>query len=333
MSDILKQLFESFLEAKEINYKLKDDVYTIHFEKPYDAIFGEKAKCTFNKDKEKDGEIKLIGHGSFMISKIISEYSDKPLLVGLKIKPKQKGIIAVQDKIDELQEKEKNGYIATYKVSEEKIQLRWLTVRLEVQAALQKEIQAMTLLYHDSLDPIVNKDELLDVNYEKLSQVKLDIKKEITCAQKILEKYLAHDLKKKQEYHAEFIKTETKLKDEHYQQLMREADMIVQRAVQKIEDTRSAALKARSFEKMYERGAEKKKEEKKLKEREKEVVGEKELLRKELLNEIDQIKHIKFKAKTEFLSIGILEVEMFIIAYSNGKTYKYIPELQVLEKH
>ena len=55
MSETLQLLFDSFLEANEIDFRKKGDIYEINFEKPYAAIFGEKLKCTFEEEKKKNG--------------------------------------------------------------------------------------------------------------------------------------------------------------------------------------------------------------------------------------------------------------------------------------
>ncbi|MBS3128085.1 hypothetical protein J4410_02985 [Candidatus Woesearchaeota archaeon] len=331
MSEILQKLLEAFLEEEKVFYTYKEEIYAITFKKPLSEIFGEKVKCTF-KETKKNEKVQFLGQGSFLLSTIISKHRDQKLLVALSLKPKTPGISAVQDKIDELQEKEKNGHIATYQVKEQKILLHFAAAEIEISAALQKETEFMTLLYHEDISPVINKEELLEMHYERLSKVNINVKKELVDIRQIIEKQLTDKLRKKEEQHEQFIQQEVTLKDAHYQQLMKETGLHIERARERIEEKRTQALKSRSFEKMYSLGTEKKKEEKKLKEREKEADMEKDRIRDELLAEIEQIKNMKFRSYAEIIAIGVIEVETFTISYSNGKNYCYIPELHIFQE-
>src|SRR3989344_2199798 len=328
----LQLLFESFLEANSIKYKLKDNVYDVAFPKEFGNIFGEKVKCTFDEQLAEQKNLLHLGHGSFILSKIISMYLDQKGIFALAIKPKHEGINAAQDKIDEMRITHKNGSAASYKLEEHSIDLCFASMRLEMRSVLGRDNFFSTTLFHNEIDPVFDNEELLLIDFEKIKNQKMDIPHMVQEAKELFSKHFADQVQKKQQQHIEFVQKEVKLKEEHYERQLLEANMIVDQARWKIEEKRQAALKSRSFETMYSRAAEQKSAEKKMKGAEKDVFTAKEELREEMLAELEQIRNMKLSCATELLQICIIQVQAFTIQYETGKKFLYIPELQVMQE-
>src|SRR3990167_5443467 len=174
----LQLLFESFLEANSIKYKLKDNVYDVAFPKEFGNIFGEKVKCTF----------------------------------------------------DEKLAEQKNGSAASYKVEEHSIDLCFASMRLEMRSVLGRDTFFSTTLFHNEIDPVFDNEELLLIDFEKIKNQKMDIPHMVQEAKELFSKHFADQVQKKQQQHIEFVQKEVKLKEEHYERQLLEANMIVDQA-------------------------------------------------------------------------------------------------------
>ena len=310
---ISERFLIAYLKEYNLEYKVKNGVYKIEFDKQHQKWYDIKTlMCTFIPNKATD-KILLLEPGKYIFESMVSRNSDF-VIAKLKLPKNNDDLMELNEKLP------KTGVT----IDEKKDMASFVMFDVNISTANQKKkiVTQYLIIKNKALQINGFEEGNFEATNEKnivknlepaLNQIKIDFVKEFDEADKIHEK----DMK-------ELINIQTQHSEDLYNELQNKENVILN----KIQEARDNALLASQFSTKDKWNYKVKELKRKHTELIKKNLTKRETIKKEFDIQINQLERRDLNVEATLIAYAEVDLEYFSINYNDGKKEIYIPCLK-----
>lgn len=319
----MEKFFVSYIKENNLDYKIKDRVYTVKLDKLHKKLYStedDELKCTFDANIAKKRGAELIGLGTFIFDSMISKYSGEINISNLEVPFDDNDILDVNDKIKDLNK------TCRYMIDEKDEVTNFIAFETTINTANNKQTISNQILITKEI--VV---EAKDFENNQFKSIKEDLSiddKSIDKGLKFIEKIHKSEINKYEKEHykdmEELKRIQTTHAEDQYKELQEEEDQ----ALNKIEEAKSNAISASSFDtkdKWNTKAKQLKQKHEKLVEANKK---KREKIKQDFDKQISELECRELNVNVKITSYANVKMHFFKVNFDDGDVFYYFPTLK-----
>ncbi len=319
--ETLERFFVTYLKENDLDFTLKNRIYTIKFDKVHKKWFDkEKYACTFDPKIAKENGVPLIGVGTFLFDSMVARYVDKVMVSNLRLPSHEEDIMEVNERLGDLKKE-----VALKIIEPRQEKGVFILFELLLQTAQRKQRMNVPVLV---MEKMVIQAQGFECNAFEAVSEDVRIVDEVDKGVAALPTLLGETLEKALKEHEVRTEEQTDMQMQHNEDLYKELQKKETELLYKIEDMRQKMLSASSFAtknmcNLKMRELQRKLEELVIKNKEKRATIQ-EVFKTEMKDIEKRDVHISAKV----LCYAKVEFPLFEVSFQDGETYSYLPCLK-----